>query len=64
MTTHYIPAFTRENGRQREAACGAWVRRAEHSCEPSCPTCKAYLESETADTRTAEEVFGDDSATH
>lgn len=58
MTTHYLPPFTRINGRQQEAACGAWIAVREHSIEPTCPRCLAYLQQDAADTRTADEVFG------
>lgn len=58
MTTHYLPPFLIVHGRQQQAACGAWVRKAQHSTEPTCPACSAYLMAEAADTRSAEELFG------
>lgn len=57
--THYIPAFTARNGHDQQAACGRWVRATEHTAEPSCPNCRAYLEQDAEDdTKTAEEMFG------
>lgn len=43
MQTHYIPAFTRENGRTREAVCGTFVPLAAHAVEPSCVSCAEWL---------------------
>ncbi len=49
MSTHYIPYFTREYGRQRETVCGAHVLPSEHSTEPNCPACRAWLVQDAAD---------------
>ncbi len=49
MTTHYIPYFTRENGRKREAACGAWIELRDHSTEPGCDNCKRWLAEQSED---------------
>lgn len=61
--THYLPAYVEHNGRQQKAACGRWLARptiADVSDEPTCPGCKAYVESEAATAHlTAEDVFGD-----
>lgn len=43
MTTHYIPSFTETNGRKQLAVCGRWVTRHDHSTEPNCPACAAWL---------------------
>jgi hypothetical protein len=52
--THYIPPFTRVNGRQQEAACRAWVLEREFSREPTCPACAAWLvQSAVEDAETA-----------
>ena len=57
--SHYIPAFTEVNGHSQRAACGVWVRAEEHSTEPTCEGCKAYVESEAATANlTADDVFG------
>ena len=59
MTTHYIPSFTRRNGRQEQAACGAWCRPSDQSAEPSCVRCAAWLLEEAKDeTKGVEDVFG------
>ena len=47
--SHYVPAYTEVNGRHQKAACGAWVTPREHSSEPDCDACHAYLLAE-ADT--------------
>lgn len=60
MTTHWIPPFTRINGRKQEASCGAWVTARDHSNEPSCPACAAYLQQDASDTRKAVDVFGEE----
>ena len=45
--THYIPPYTERNGRSERAICGAWVDpRCDHSTDPTCETCKAYLLAE------------------
>ena len=45
--THYVPAFV-PAGRHPQAVCGAFIHSdAEFSVEPTCPTCKAWLESDT-----------------
>jgi hypothetical protein len=57
--SHYIPPFTRINGPKQETVCGTWIRPSEHSNEPTCPACLRWLEQDAADTRTAEELFGE-----
>lgn len=42
--THYIPYFTKPVGSKRRAACGELVERKQHSTEPACVDCVAYLE--------------------
>jgi hypothetical protein len=52
--THYIPPFTRVNGRQQETVCGLWIREREFSREPTCPACAAWLvQSAVEDAETA-----------
>lgn len=46
MITHYIPAFTEENGRHQRAACGAWVLPSQHATIPDCASCNEYLQQE------------------
>lgn len=58
MTTHYIPPYTRRNGRKQETVCLRWVTAREHSNEPTCAECLVWLQQETKDTRTADERFG------
>lgn len=59
LASHYIPAFTEQNGRLQRAACGRWVRAAEHASAPTCDDCQAYVESEAATAHlTHEDVFG------
>lgn len=50
MITHYISYFCRENGRKREAVCGAWVTPGEHSAEPTCADCAHWLLQEVGTT--------------
>jgi hypothetical protein len=57
--THYIPPYTRINGRHQETVCFLWITAAEHSNEPTCQTCARWLEQDAADTRTGEEMFGE-----
>lgn len=59
MATHYVPALAEPNGRQRRAVCGAWTTLREHTNEPTCPECAAWLTEERADERTADDVFGE-----
>jgi hypothetical protein len=48
IPTHYIPMFTARAGRLQQAACGEYAGSSEHSTEPTCPTCRAYLEADAA----------------
>ncbi len=61
MITHYIPPFTRINGRKQETVCFLWITAAEHSNEPTCEACQKWMDELSKDTRTADEVFGEDS---
>lgn len=45
-TTHYIPIFTTLYHGQQRAVCGETVNQWQHSAEPSCPACLAYLLAE------------------
>ena len=40
---HYLPAFTRTDGVRQEAVCGRYVFPMEHTTEPDCPECRAWL---------------------
>lgn len=43
-STHYIPAFTTNVGPLQRAVCGAYVEpRTQHSTEPDCEACAAWL---------------------
>ena len=46
MITHYLPPFTRLRGVHQQAACGKFILPQEHSAEPRCAACKAYVERE------------------
>lgn len=46
--THYVTAFTRNNGRKEQAACGRYVRAYEiapRETAPTCSDCLAYVEA-------------------
>lgn len=58
MESHYIPVFTRENGRKREAVCGEWILPSQHSNEPTHDVCARWLLQEADNTKTADESFG------
>lgn len=54
--THYVAYFTVERstfrGRtptRQQAVCGEFVERGEHTAEPDCPVCAAWLQQEAAD---------------
>jgi hypothetical protein len=57
MPSHYLPAFTRQLGRKQQAACSLYIFAHEHSSEPECSTCAAFLvqeaETDAAMERTA-----------
>lgn len=58
--THYIPAFTVFRGREQHvqhAACGQFVSASEHSTEPTCAECLAYVESDPYKDKSADELF-------
>ena len=48
--THYVPAFTSYHALVYTAVCGAPVHsrrmEQEHSAEPTCPKCQAWLEAD------------------
>lgn len=65
MFSHYVPYFT--TSRYPTAVCGLSQRFVtfEHSAEPTCPVCKAWLEApadelkqQDADRQTAEQAVG------
>lgn len=58
MDSHYIPYFTRENGRKREAVCGVWCLPSQHSNEPTCADCARWLQQYNEDTSPDEQTFG------
>ena len=45
MTTHYLPAYGPSPDRwgRSTAVCGARILEPDHSTEPSCPACAAWL---------------------
>ena len=44
--THYLPAFTTYRLSRQRAVCGAFIAPAQHSTEPSCAACVAWLEAD------------------
>lgn len=55
MTSHYLrPAFTHRRGHGKHAeeiaVCGRWVPIHDHSVEPQCKACAAWLEQDAVDT--------------
>lgn len=56
--THYIPYFTTENGRKRSTVCGLFIDCRDHTAEPTCPDCQAWLQQEATASSDADEVFG------
>ena len=44
--THYLPAYTRARRNLLQAACGEYVRPGQHSAEPDCAVCQAYVLAE------------------
>lgn len=55
-TTHYIPFFTRSDGRVQRAACGQMVHAVDHTAEPTCAECKRWLEADAAEAAQFETV--------
>lgn len=49
--THYLPAFTTRHQRLQMAICGRIITQHEHSAEPTCPRCLAWLEADAAEAR-------------
>ena len=54
MTSHYIGAFTQRRGHGKHAEeiaiCGRWTPIHDHSVEPTCKECEAWLEQDAVDT--------------
>lgn len=59
--THYILPITERNGRFQLSACNRWVLDRDHSTEPTCATCAAYLLDDSRELSTEDVVarFGD-----
>jgi hypothetical protein len=60
---HFVPPFTRINGRKQQAACGLYVRPEEiapRATEPTCPECLAYCEADAATAKELAEKHGED----
>ena len=47
--THYIPFFTVTRQGLQLSACEQWVTPKQHSAEPTCAICAAFLIAETKD---------------
>ena len=48
--THYLPYFTQYQRDRQRAVCGAFITEKDHSAEPSCPQCLAWIQQDTIDT--------------
>jgi len=56
--SHYLPWFTtHKNGRLQQTACGIYISRDNHTAEPTCPQCAAWLVRDAEDLN-PEDVFG------
>ena len=47
--THYITFFTVSRHGREWAACGQWVTPKQHSVEPTCAACVAYVLADAKD---------------
>lgn len=60
--THYLAAFVTVSrdraARIQQAVCGAFIGPGDHSREPECSTCAAWLAQDTTDDRSGEDLFG------
>jgi hypothetical protein len=59
MDTHYLPeapVFRGKTPRRQRAVCGVIIDATEHTNTPTCPVCKAYVESDIM-TKAADELF-------
>lgn len=54
--SHYIPHFTRTDGRVQRAVCGEMIHAVDHTAEPTCPRCKAWIEADAAEAAQYETV--------
>lgn len=51
MATHYVAYFAEPHARYRTAVCGAHVFMSDHSVEPTCPACAAWLAADEAEAK-------------
>lgn len=61
--THFVPPFTRTNGRKQQAVCGAYVRDYEiapRATAPTCPACLTYVEAAPEREKQFEEAIAAD----
>lgn len=49
--SHYLPAFTVRRAHLQKAVCGVMVDLRQHSTEPACAACQAWLEQEPVSDR-------------
>jgi len=56
MASHYIPYFTTENGPKRSTVCGLWIDKRDHTAEPTCPDCQAWLADDAAQLQALQEM--------
>jgi hypothetical protein len=54
--THYIPYFTRADGKVQRAVCGEMIHAVDHTSDPTCPQCKAWIDADAAEAAQFETV--------
>lgn len=54
--THYLPYFTRSDGRVQRAVCGEMIHAVDHTAEPTCATCRRWLDADAAEAAQFESV--------
>ena len=60
--THYTAYFTQNlrgaTSQSQKAVCGAYILPTEHTSEPTCPQCLAYLQAEAEDEQAIADALG------
>jgi hypothetical protein len=59
---HYVPFFAVPRGRLHMAVCGRIVSMLEHSAEPDCPKCKAWVEADDAEAKALAQKWDEETA--
>ena len=44
--THYLPYFTTRRHGGQQAVCGRVIDAHEHSPDPTCPKCQAWIDAD------------------